>query len=308
MNSRLLAPGLIILILVAGSVSALALYATYSSGAREVASTSSLSSTQSPTTSSTLTSATSSLSSTQSPTTSSTLTSATSITTVSSATSSQAPLAYISGISQEGLQLRVTLNSSSIQPNGALTAQIEVLNTLNRNVTFSTLAQDPEISDWNGVDNICGENPSYSLAGFAVFQGHFSADNISAAGPPLQLAPPFYPPCAFTLPASAVTFLPNGAQAVATIGSGQPQSSSFPVKAEINATTRYCTGSGMGGQGGEINCGASPGLVGYWNRSVAAGGNMNFTSPAFTYLPAGEYTIVATDDWNQYVYAYFVVL
>jgi hypothetical protein len=288
MKSRLLAPGLAILILVAGSVSALALYATYSSGAREASSTNSLSSTQSGTTSATLTTAIST-------------------TIVSSVTSSEAPLAYVSSISQEGLQLRVTLNSSSIRSHGGLTAQIEVLNTLNRNISFSALSQNQKISEWNGDDNICGENPSYSLAGFAVFQGHFSADNISAAGSPLQLAPPFYPPCAFTLPASAVTFLPNGKQAIATYGSGQPQSSSFPVKAELNATTRYCTGSGIGGHGGEISCGASPGLVGYWSHSIAAGGNMNFTSPAFTYFPAGQYTIVATDDWNQYVYAYFVV-
>jgi hypothetical protein len=56
------------------------------------------------------------------------------------------------------------------------------------------------------------------------------------------------------------------------------------------------------------DCGASPGLVGSWNHGVAAGGDLNFTSPAFVYFSPEEYTIVATDDWNQYVYAILVVL
>ncbi|MDA4118301.1 MAG: hypothetical protein OK455_08155 [Thaumarchaeota archaeon] len=35
---------------------------------------------------------------------------------------------------------------------------------------------------------------------------------------------------------------------------------------------------------------------------------MNSSSPAFTYFPPGEYTIVATDLWNQYIYTTFQVL
>jgi hypothetical protein len=35
---------------------------------------------------------------------------------------------------------------------------------------------------------------------------------------------------------------------------------------------------------------------------------LTLTSKSFSYFPSGEYTIVATDDWNQYVYAYFTVM
>jgi len=232
---------------------------------------------------------------------------ATTTTKTSTETANEGPLLYTSGVSPEGLQLELVLNSSSVQSHGAITAQIEVFNTLDRNVSVSGLVQNQNISEWNGDDNTCGSNPSSSLVGFAVFEGHYSTGNISAAGPPLQLAPPFYPPCAFTINPNAVTFLPNGDQAIASIDSGQGQQSSYQVTAELNATTRYCTGSGIGGHGGEIDCGANPGLVGYWNHGIAAGGDLNFTSPAFVYFSSGEYTIVATDAWNQYVYATFVV-
>ena len=249
----------------------------------------------------------------------STGTSATTVssTIISTVTADEGPLLYTSSVSPDGLQLNVVLNSSSIQSHGALTAQIELVNTLNRNVSASlppwsqaTLATET-IYVWSGYDQICSYNPSDFVVDFAVFQGHFSAGNISAAGSPLRLAPPFYPPCGATnVYPSAVTLLPGGDLTNYTdINYTQPPPRpSYTVKAEVNATTYYCTGSGLGGNGGEIDCGVTPGLVGYWNSSpTSTGGDLNFTSPAFTYFPPGEYTIVATDPWNQYVYAYFVV-
>jgi len=212
---------------------------------------------------------------------------------------------FASGVSPEGLQLQMTLNSSGMQSRGAISAQIEVLNTLNRNVS-SAVVENENMSMWNAYDNLCG-SPSDSFVGFAVFRGDVSAGNISAAAPPLQLTPPYYLPCALSITPSNVIFLPSGDQAIATINPGQTTQSSYNVTVAVNATTRSCVGKGTSGQGGEIDCGASPGLLGYWNYSIASGGDFNFTSPAFVYFPPGQYTIVAADDWNQYVYAYFVV-
>jgi hypothetical protein len=212
-----------------------------------------------------------------------------------SSTSSEGQLAFLSEVSPQGLQLSVTLNSSSAQSHGAIRASVEVLNTLNRNVSFSGVAQNQNIPEWNGDDYVCAGTPTSFLLGFAVFEGRFSAGNISSAGPPLKLDPPFHAPCAASLNPGAVTFLPGRDRVVVTAGLGAQQSS-YKATLQLNATTGYCTGLGLAGLGGEIDCQANPGLAGYWNDSVLAGGDVNFTSPAFVYFPPGEYTIVAADD------------
>jgi hypothetical protein len=221
-----------------------------------------------------------------------------------------------SGVSPEGLQLKMALNSSTIQSHGAISARVELVNTLNRNVSASlplwsqASFATQTIYVWSGYDQICNYNPSDYVVDFAVFQGHFSAGNISAAGNPLRLAPPFFPPCPGQSHPNAVTLLPDGDLTNYTDINYTlpPPRPSYTVEAEVNATTYYCTGSGLGGGGGEIDCGNTTGLVGYWNGSTASpGGDFSYTSHAFTYFPPGEYTIVATDPWNQYVYATFVV-
>jgi hypothetical protein len=215
-------------------------------------------------------------------------------------TSSGGQLAFLSGVSPQGLQLRVMLNSSSVQSHGLLRASVEVLNTVDRNVSFSGVPENQNISEWNGDDYFC---PASFLLGFAVFQGHFAAGNISSAGPPLKIVPESVVYCAPSpIPFGAVTFLPGGDRAV--VGSGV-----FADQAtlQLNATTKYFNSRLLAGSGGEIDLGAGPGLVGYWNYSVPAADDMNFTSPGFVYFPPGEYTIAAADDWDQYVYATFVV-
>jgi len=225
-------------------------------------------------------------------------------TTVSYVTLNEGPLSYTSGVSANGLELSVVLNSSSMQPKGAVGARVEVLNTLNQSVSLPVVTNQ-NLTAWNNEDFVCSDNPSVSLVGFGVFSGLFSQKNISAAGPPLQLAPPVLLPCAIALPVNETTFLPDSDATISSNGSQEPP---YTVTAEVNATSGYCTGSGVSGHGGEIDCGANPGLVGYWNQNIAAGGNLNFTSPSFVYFSPGEYTIVATDAWNQYVYAYFTVV
>ena len=148
---------------------------------------------------------------------------------------------------------------------------------------------------WNGAGN---------LAGFAVFEGDVAATNLSKAGQQLELDPAVFIPCPTEegFPANA-TFFPESDRVFYAYG----------VVAAINAKTLGCETNGQ-----ESQC-TGTGLVGYWNDSVSAGGNVSwvgnfgylgnvgFSSPAFVHFPPGEYTIVATDQWNQYVYATFVV-
>jgi len=217
---------------------------------------------------------------------------------VSTSSAAARSLAFTSGVSPQGLQLEVTLNSSSVQSHGAISGRVEAFNTLGRNVSLSGLAQDQNISEWGGDDYVCPNFPS-SIVGFALFRGHFDAGNISAAGQPLQLAPPEVIYCAASMQPVAVTFLPEGDRAVA-MDYGQQRF--YPVTVSVNATTGDC-----GDNPELVGLCTGTGLSGYWNDSIPATGALNFTSPAFVYFPPGEYTIAATDLWNQYVYATFVV-
>jgi hypothetical protein len=200
-------------------------------------------------------------------------------------------LVFISPTSEQGLQLRVVLNSSTIPTNGTLSAQIAMYNTLDENVSVA-VTEDQQMSSWNGGDFLCGFNPSGNLVGFAVFQGDVAATNLSEAGKPLELDPTVFIPCPteVSYPANA-TFFPSGDRVSYANG----------VAAAVNAKTVGCETTGQ-----EFQC-LGTGLVGYWNDSIPTAGNLGFSSPAFVHFPPGEYTIVATDDWNQYVYATFVV-
>jgi hypothetical protein len=218
-----------------------------------------------------------------------------------SLTSSAGPSVTYSNISASGLQLQVALNSSSIQPKGEAAVQIELLNTVSHNVTLGVVPNQ-SISSWNGDDFFCGANPSDNLVGFALFSGHFSAENVSAVGSPLQLAAPAAVPCPFRLGLNETTFLPNSDKMISSSYDGQTQEPSYPVTAEANATTGYCITSASSSV-----CSPGSGILGYWNPGFGYTRNLTFASNYFTYLPTGEYTIVAVDDWNQTVYAHFQV-
>jgi len=232
---------------------------------------------------------------------SATVTSIETQTVISSATVETESTFNTSAVSPDGLQLQVALNSTSIQSHGEVAVHIELLNTLNRNVSLTVVTND-NISAWNEDDFLCSQNPSYSLVGFALFAGHFSPSNISAAGLPLQLAAPAAIPCPFRLGLNQSTFLPTGDRTVSVSYYGQTQEPPFSVTAEVNATTGYCVNSGS------INCLATTGILGYWKPGFGYAGNMTLSSKNFTYFPLGEYTVVAADDWNQYVFATFDVL
>lgn len=229
--------------------------------------------------------------------------SASNTSTISSEQASE-PRSFSSGISSDGLQLRVALNSTSIASNGAISVEIQLVNTLNQNVsvvvppgnqTIDLLNQT--LSNLNYYDFVCALNPSHFLVDFNLFEGHYTAGNISEAGTPLQVGVPMEPAaCAVEYYPVAFTFLPNGVVAVEGAGI---------VNANIDATTTYCGPNPPPENGG--NCGLGQGLVGYWLNGVSTQGDLNFTSPAFTYFPPGEYTLLAYDAWGQWVYTTFVV-
>jgi hypothetical protein len=232
-----------------------------------------------------------------------------------STSSAAGSLAFTSGVSPQGLQLKMSLNSTSIPSHGALSAQIEVVNTLNHDVSISMPGYNQTITglgqtmeSLNDFDYTCGQNPSDFLADFALFQGHITAANLSSAGTPLSLNTQFVLLCPIPYFGQGQdTFLPKSNQVLATY---DMVNQTLPLTAAVNATTLYCTGSELAGSGGEFDCGNTAGLVGYWNASAPLehGAIPGLNSPALVYFPPGEYTIVACDALNQYLYATFVVL
>jgi hypothetical protein len=220
-----------------------------------------------------------------------------------SSASSGGPSTTYSTTSAAGLQLQVTLNSSSIQPHGEVSVQIELLNLQNQNVT-EEVVPNQNISAWNGYDFYCAANPSHSLVGFALLSGRFAAANVSAAGSPLQLAGSSVAiPCPYSLPLNGTTFLPDSDRTASFSYYGQTQEPPYSVLAEVNATTGYCTYSSTFSG----DCQETSGILGYWDAGFGDVGNSSLGSKDFKYLPSGEYTVAATDDWGQTVYAHFQV-
>jgi hypothetical protein len=214
------------------------------------------------------------------------------------ASSSGTSRTFSSGVFSNALQLEVTLNSTSINSKGAISVHMELVNTLNQSISFSGVAPNDDIFQlWGPFSYYCFQNPSDFLVGGAVFQGHYTPENISAA-PVLWIAAPTGGPpgcgqVGVHFP-TTVTFLPNGDRVTS------PDDSAL-TRAEANLTTGQCVADASAG-----GCLWVPGpsLDGYWNSTAVAGGN---ETTNFVYFLPGEYTIVAADDWNQYVYATFVV-
>jgi hypothetical protein len=203
------------------------------------------------------------------------------------------PWVYTSGVSSDGLQLRVTLNSTAIHSHEALGAEIQVINTFNHSVSvqmpLASTVESGDIYTWSLLDQVCAGNPSDFTVAFALFQGHYSPANVSS-GTQLVEAPLAVELCGAGFnPPSAVMFHQNS------------DLTNYTFKAEVNATTYYCNLN---------DCNNTSGLLGYWNspptRVEAA--DLNYSSSAFSYFSPGEYTIVATDAWDQYVYVTFLVM
>jgi hypothetical protein len=166
------------------------------------------------------------------------------------------------------------------------------------------------IKNWDGVDFICGSNPLWSLAGYALFRGHYASNNISNGGNPLILAPPITPSCVTYPSPSLLLVLPGSNDAVSyTLLPTQPPSYVQPEQLQLgmNADTEFCSVTSIG----SINCGGGNGLFGYWNTADLQGSlndqNATTTSKYFHYFSAGQYTLVVEDAWGEVVYSYFQV-
>jgi len=211
------------------------------------------------------------------------------------------------------LELRVNLNATVIKSGDAITATISIFNPLGVNVSVSPDYQSSfPIFSWNAHDFLCGglaaANPTWSLAGYALFQGHYTAANLSSAGSPLNLNPPLVIECPGEVNPGTVTFLPNSSTAVAYFPPN-PNVIGYPPiviqQAVMNASTEtYVYKSGYYGGGPDS-------LFGYWvgpPGGVFGGGqNATVSSPYFHYFPPGQYTLVVEDMWGQVSYCYFQV-
>jgi len=217
-------------------------------------------------------------------------------------------LTFSSPVSSSGLQVAITLNSTTIEYGEALVAKVALLNTLSSNLTL-TPRYSPTISSWEGNDFVCGNAPDWgekwALEGFAVFSGHFTGDNLSSVGSQLVLAPPVAIGCISRPNPNTVVILPASDMAVA-----QYNLSSLPPEVRqtaINASTLSCAPNGRGA----TTCGdLSHTLFGYWDSSAPMMGihDANTSSPYFHLFTPGQYTLVAEDQWNLTAFAYFKVL
>jgi len=216
---------------------------------------------------------------------------------------------YSSPVSSSGLQLQVTLNSTTIRYGGALAAKVVLMNTLPTNISVTPRIPS-ELSSWEANDFFCGNSPDWgdrwALDGFAVFSGYFTTANLSSAGIQLLLAPPVEIGCITSPNPKDVVLLPESDVAVAQYNaSGLSPEVTHTL---INASTLSCAPNGRGATAcGDIN-GA---LFGYWDSSaplLPKVSDGNTSSPYFHLFPPGQYTLVAEDLWNQTAFAQFQVV
>lgn len=140
------------------------------------------------------------------------------------------------------------------------------------------------------------------MIGYALFQGHYGAGNVSLAGSPLQLSSQVNTGCVTFPNPSSIVFLPDNDTAVL-----YPQNEGNPNQEQvtIGASTESCSVNSAGA----YLCGLGKGLSGYWNTTTPITEQQaTIGSPFFRPLPEGEYTLAVEDMWNQTIYAHFQVV
>jgi hypothetical protein len=265
-------------------------------------------------------------------------------TSTSSSTGSGETSTFYSQVSPAGLQLQIRLNTTEMPQDSGLIAQVSLFNTLSTNLSLTpNFSADAGIVNWDSYDSLCGLTSVDGIFGFALFQGHYAAGNLSQAGAPMLLTPPVASascPNKFGDEAyiQNVQFAPESV--VATMSANSSFSNVFKTQStemQVNATTGVCTTSpyavsGYGSEDGVTTtfsgtelawgCGTSTGaLSGYWtmpvngtyvgidsrSNSTITQGLAAVYADYFHQFSPGSYTIVAQDLWNQTVYANFQV-
>jgi hypothetical protein len=173
--------------------------------------------------------------------------------------------------SVSGLELSLSLDSKTYQSGQQVGIDIDEKNTLSKTNTITSSAK------WTisglGVDP-CG--PLNYPFGIAVFQGNYTAANISSASP-LQIFEPGIYHCPMILTdISSYVF--------------QPLSDSAAVFQMSESTAVFTAG---------MNAEFEPAPTGYW-----ASNNVGAT---FTNFEPGVYTVVAGDEWGALVVLHFTV-
>lgn len=205
--------------------------------------------------------------------------------------------AAVSTVSSSGLELRMELNATAMEPGQTLAANVTLFNTLDESLSLPLSAQanlTSQITTWNNDDFACGIGGLASyVAGFALFRGHVSADNLSLAPDPLQLAT-VVQLCDVSLVFSqdeSILFLPHSDDG------SMPKSDPFVSHTALNVTTSCYQA-----------CSHDSGLYGYWNRTSYTCCAASANAPnLFRYFTPGEYTLAAEDLWGDRLFAYFQV-
>lgn len=201
-----------------------------------------------------------------------------------------------------GLKLDVNLNATTIGVGSALGARVTFYNPFDRNLSvLTTSPPNPTIAAWTADDFVCSSNSLNLLAAYALFQGHYSPENISSAGDPLVLAPPVYLPCMGAFGTGSAVFLPDSSNA----SLGWPEGTYGVLS--TNATTEYCQDVPNLAGTYSIECPVGSSLFGYWDNVTCCLGAATTSSSHFHYLPPGEYTLAVVDEWNQTICAPFEV-
>ena len=254
---------------------------------------------------------------------------------------------YFNSSVQDGLQVQVALNTTSMLSGRGLSAQVYLTNTLPRNVSLSanlTAFPGDSALEALGRGNPCDGAGPFGLLNSGLYQGHYTSANFSQEPVPLLLENPaalnFGCPNPYYYSRSpqlqSVEFAPNSD--LATL-SDVPTAFSFAnqtMDMHISFGTINCTavpyksgpstivanGSTTTSSGEtqlELAGAAYEGIRGYWAMPTSGSSILNDPHTNSTVLEAlqeahglyhqftGSYTIVAEDYWNQTVFAYFEV-
>ena len=104
-------------------------------------------------------------------------------TTTETLTFTEEPSTNYATVAPSGLQLQITLNTTTIPAGGALVAQVDLINTLNQNLSLTpNWSADTNISDWDYYDYLCGLSAVYHTFSFALYRGYYTQGNLSDAG------------------------------------------------------------------------------------------------------------------------------